>query len=223
MAIQHNVKTRSRTRTILYEKPSYYLVIKRILDIVISFVLIILFIPIFLAICYIIYRKEGTPIFQREVVVGKNNKSFIMRCFRINTVPSQVIRSLPPHPVPDSWEDGVSNKFIIKKNGFTTITSTGNWLLKYKLHKLPLLFHVLKGDMSIVGPQPEMKEVAMYYNDFQNNRLKLKPGLTGYAQINLLTNENHQKKIFYDLYYVKYSSFKLDIKIMLKTIKKLMH
>lgn len=222
MAIQHNVKTRSSKRTILYEKPNYFLFVKRIIDIFISLLLVICLLPAFLVICYIIFRREGKPIFQREAIVGKNNEPFIMKTFRTKTVPSQVIRSLPPHPVPDTWENGVPNSFTIKTNSFPTITSTGNWLLKYKLHKLPLLFHVLKGNMSLVGPQAEVKEVAQYYNDYQKNRLKLKPGLTGYAQMNGYTNENHQKKISYDIYYIKYSSFTFDLKIMFNAVKNLL-
>lgn len=221
MAIQHNVNTRSSARTMMYDKPIYSLMIKRVLDIVISLILIILCLPLFLIISYRIYTREGKPVFYREVRMGKHNQPFIMRTFRTKTVPSQVIRSLPPLPVPDAWENGVPSKFTLKSNSYTTITPTGEFLLKFKLHKLPLLFHVLKGDMSLVGPQAELIEVAKYYNEHQNKRLELKPGITGYAQIHNLYNDNHRQKVLYDLYYIRNYSLRFDLKILFQSIKKL--
>src|SRR5690625_6723402 len=153
--------------------------------------------------------------------MGKHNQPFIMRTFRTKTVPSQVIRSLPPLPVPDAWKNGVPSKFTLKSNSYTTITPTGEFLLKFKLHKLPLLFHVLKGDMSLVGPQAELIEVAKYYNEHQNKRLELKPGITGYAQIHNLYNDNHRQKVLYDLYYIRNYSLRFDVKNIFQSIKKL--
>lgn len=220
MAIQHKVKSRLSSRAMLYEKPSYFLIIKRSFDIILSSILIILFLPAFICISYQIFRREGRPIFHREAIVGTYNEPFIMWTFRIKTIPSQVIRSFPPRPVPGSWEDGVSNEFTIKKNGYQMITPTGNRLLKYKLYKLPLLVHILKGDMSFVGPQAEITEIAKHYNNYQKKRLEVKPGLTGYAQINQMTNKNHQRKIMYDLYYIKKLSFLLDVKILTHALKR---
>lgn len=220
MAIQHKANTRSHSRAMVYEKPSY-LIVKRTLDLILSLILIILFLPAFLAISYIIFIKEGRPIFHRETVAGKHRESFIMWTFRTKTIPSQVIRSLPPHPVPSSWDDGVPNEFTIKPNGYPMITPTGKWLIKFRLQKLPLLFHVLKGDMSFVGPQAEVKEVAKHYNDYQQMRLKVKPGITGYAQIHQIVNGNYKKKIAYDLYYIKNLSFLLDLKILLRSFRNL--
>src|SRR5690625_3052329 len=219
MAIQHNVKTRSTTLFMMYGKLISYLFIKRIIDILFSFILIVLLTPIFIIIAYKVYKKEGSPIFHREARAGQHNNSFIMWTFRTKTIPSQVIRSLPPRPVPVSWDNGVPNDFKVKVNDYTTITTTGSWLLKYKLHKLPLLFHVLKGDMSLVGPQAEIKEITKYYNEYQKKRLQVKPGITGYAQINHFTNKSHRQKIIYDLYYVRNFSLKFDIQIMFQALK----
>lgn len=219
MTVQKNINTHSTLRAAMYRKPILLLMIKRILDIVISFILILLFTPVFLVILYRINKNEGKPIFYREARIGKNNEPFIMWTFRTKSIPTQVIRSLPPYPVPNAWENGVPNEFTIKKIGYTPITSTGNWLLKYNLHKLPLLFHVFKGDMSLVGPQAEVKKVAKYYNANQKQRLQVKPGVTGYAQVNNLTNKNHQQKIAYDLYYIRNYSLRFDMKIIMQAIK----
>lgn len=222
MAIQHNVKSRSYLGTMLYEKPHYYLFIKRLLDMLVSCILITLLLPLFIWISYLIYKREGNPIFYRELVAGQREQSFVKWTFRTKTMPSRVIRSLPPQPVPKNFADGVPHQFNIKPNGYMVMTPTGNWLMKWKLDKLPLLFHVLKGDMSLIGPEPEVNEIAKYYNDYQRKRLEVKPGLTGYAQVHQQTNANHQKKIIYDLYYVNHLSPLLDVSILFQAWKKIM-
>lgn len=222
MAIQQqNVKHRSYPRTMLLEKPHYYLFIKRFVDILVSCTLILLLLPLMVWISYLIYKREGKPIFHRELVVGKHEKSFVKWTFRTKTIPSKVIRSLPPHPVPENFVDGVPHQFKININGYMVMTPTGNWLMKYNLDKVPLLFHVLKGNMSLIGPEPEVLEIAKYYNDLQRKRLNVKPGITGYAQINQQSNHNHQKKIIYDLYYVNHISPLLDASILWQASKKI--
>src|SRR5699024_4762871 len=106
----------------------------------------------------------------QEQQTGRNFHAFIMWTFRTMSPPSRVIRAFPPRPVPRSWEKGVPNTFFIQTNGYTTMTSTGNVLRKYRLHKLPLLFHVLKGEMSLVGPEAEIPEITKHYNAHQKKR-----------------------------------------------------
>lgn len=192
---------------------------KRILDILVSFVLLILLSPLFLFICYRIAKKEGNPIFSRELRVGKNNTTFTMLSFRTMNSGSRVIRQLPPYPFPRSWEKGVPDYFKLTREKTVTYTDTGLWLRKYRFDKIPQLLNVLRGDMSLVGPSPELPEIADYYNRHQMNRLKMKPGLTGYAQIKGVTNDNHGKKITYDVYYTQHCSYKLDAKILFQAFK----
>ncbi|WP_010097152.1 sugar transferase [Ornithinibacillus scapharcae] len=196
-----------------------YFFFKRMLDLLLSVVLLILLAPLFLFICYRIARKEGNPIFYRELRVGKNNSIFTMISFRTMTNGSRVIRRLPPYPFPSTWEKGVPDYFKLTQDKTVTYTDTGLWLIKYGLEKIPQLWNVLRGDMSLVGPSPERPEIADYYNRHQMNRLKVKPGITGYAQIKGITNDNHGKKITYDLYYTQNCSYKLDAKILFQASK----
>lgn len=209
-----------RKEVLLSDKTTVYRILKRVIDITISLALLILLLPVYLFISYRIYKKEGKTIFYKERRVGLNNRAFIMWTFRTMTNRSQVIRTLPPRPVPKTWDKGVPNKFSIKTYGRQTLTETGALLKKYGLHKIPQFIHVLKGEMSLVGPEPEIPEIAEHYNAYQAKRQKVKPGITGYAQIHGCSNEQHHQKIAKDVYYIKHYSFKLDMHIILKAIKR---
>lgn len=218
MMAQQNVKSQPSRSTI--SNPSMmYFTGKRCIDIVVSLILLLVLTPGFLFLMYWLNKREGKPIFYREQKSGKDFSTFIMWTFRTMSPPSRVIRAFPPRPVPRSWEEGVPNTFSIQKNGYTTITNTGYTLRKYRLHKLPLLFHVLKGEMSLVGPEAEIPEITTHYNARQKTRLKMKPGITGYAQINGCSNKNHNEKTSKDLYYIQHCSYWFDLKILWKYIK----
>jgi len=116
------------------------------------------------------------------------------------------------------WKEGVPDSFLFKTAGDATITSIGKILRKCSLDELPQLLNVLMGDMSIVGPRPEIPAITDLYNGHQAKRLLIKPGITGYAQINGRSEISHGKKIEYDLYYIKNCSLLLDIKIIAATI-----
>ncbi|WP_236686902.1 sugar transferase [Ornithinibacillus contaminans] len=209
----------AKTRSTYFIHINLYFFFKRLLDIIISATLFLLLSPLFLIICYRLFKKEGKPILHRELRVGKNNRTFTMYSFRTMTTPSKVIRALPPYPFPSSWEKGVPNYFKITRDKYITYTETGLWLQKYHLDKIPQLINVLKGDMSLIGPCPEIPEIADYYNRYQARRLRVRPGMTGYAQINGATNDNHGKKITYDLYYTQYCSYMLDVKILYQSLR----
>ncbi|MEN2468068.1 sugar transferase [Ornithinibacillus sp. JPR2-1] len=211
----------AKTKTNYFIHINLYFFFKRLSDMIVSTILFFLFLPLFLYICIRIAKKEGKPIFNREVRVGKNNRTFVMWSFRTMTNGSKVIRQLPPYPFPSSWDNGVPDYFKIIRDKHVTYTSTGLWLSKYHLDKLPQLINVIRGDMSLIGPSPERPEIVDYYNRQQMKRLKVRPGLTGYAQIKGATNEKHGLKIRYDLYYTQNCSFKLDAMIFLQSIKRL--
>ncbi len=117
------------------------------------------------------------------------------------------------------WDEGVPEDFTFKSGFDSRVTSIGKVLRKYSLDELPQLFNVLLGDMSIVGPRPEIPEITEHYNLHQRKRLLVKPGMTGYAQINGRSEIQHGKKIEHDLYYVDNQSFFLDVKVILSTVK----
>ena len=119
-----------------------------------------------------------------------------------------------------NWVGGVPDDFVFKTtSGFDpNVTKTGQFIRKYSIDELPQFFNVLKGQMSIVGPRPEIPNITSCYNAHQSKRLLVKPGITGWAQINGRSEIPHGEKIKYDLYYVENQGFVLDFKIFFKTI-----
>lgn len=206
-------------------KSSYFMhihcnfIMKRLFDIFVSFLLLFILSPLFLGIAYQLYKREGRPIFYKEPRVGKNKRLFTMYTFRIKTPPRQLIKALPPHPKPDNWQYGVPNTFHLSRDQ-TFYTSTGLALKKYYLHKLPQLFNILKGDMSLVGPRPEDPEVAEHYNRQQANRLKVRPGMTGYTQLNVSETSGYDEIIKADLYYISHLSFLFDFKLLCRSLQR---
>ncbi|SER05483.1 Sugar transferase involved in LPS biosynthesis (colanic, teichoic acid) [Virgibacillus subterraneus] len=215
MEIRQNVRSKPAS----YIDINMFFIVKRVVDIIGSFILILILWPWLLIIFYRILKKDGGPILFRQVRMGKDNRPFLIRKFRTLTNPSKVIRSLPPHPFPKSWNNGVPDQFNFNRDPYQNVTHTGRWLKKYRLDRLPLLYNVLKGDMSLVGPSPEIIEIVEYYNEYQAQRLQVKPGITGFAQVNGNTNQNHDQKIRDDLFYIKNCSLKFDMIIKYRTIK----
>src|SRR5699024_10060044 len=118
------------------------------------------------------------------------------------------------------WKDGVPDNFIFKAESEhnPNITKVGNFIRRYSLDEIPQFFNVLKGDMSIIGPRPEIINISRFYNSYQKKRLEINPGITGLAQVNGRSEINHGKKIKYDIDYVEHFSLWLDLRILLKTI-----
>lgn len=102
------------------------------------------------------------------------------------------------------------------------LTSFGKFIRKTSLDEIPQLWNILKGEMSFVGPRPLLEEYLPLYNDFQRQRHHLKPGITGWAQINGRNAISWDKKFEYDVFYVQNCSFVLDVKILLKTLQKVL-
>lgn len=100
------------------------------------------------------------------------------------------------------------------------LTKVGNFVRKTSLDEIPQLLNVIKGDMSLIGPRPLLTHYLHLYNDFQNRRHEVKPGITGWAQVNGRNAISWDKKFEYDVWYVDNISFWLDCKIILKTIQK---
>lgn len=198
-------------------KPS--LVIKRIFDIVMSLIgLIILGIPMIIIGIIIKLSSEG-PVFYKQVRVGKSNKDFKILKFRTMIV--------------DADKKGM--QITVGKD--PRITGIGHFLRKTKIDELPQLINVLKGEMSFVGPRPEVRKYVEMYDDYQKNVLKIKPGITDLASIEyrdestlLGQSANPEKtyieeimptKLKLNLKYMQEFSFFYDIKLILKTLVKI--
>lgn len=103
------------------------------------------------------------------------------------------------------------------------VTKTGDICRKYSLDEIPQLINILKGDMSLIGPRPLLPQYLEYYNEEQNKRHDVLPGITGWAQVNGRNTISWEKKFEYDVYYVKNQSFSLDLSIIFKTIDKVIN
>jgi lipopolysaccharide/colanic/teichoic acid biosynthesis glycosyltransferase len=181
---------------------------KRVMDVVISFMSIILLSPFFLLISMLIMVFDGRPVFFKQTRSGINHIPFTIYKFRTMRESGEVDYN---------WKDKVPDDFVFKGETNPNITPLGRILRKTSLDEIPQLFNVLIGDMSMVGPRPEVPRITQYYDDHQLQRLVVKPGMTGYAQVNGRSDINHGQKIFYDLHYVYNQSLGLDFKILLKT------
>lgn len=175
-------------------------VAKRTFDIVFSLFLILFFSIPFLVLCIFVRIKIGTPIFFRQSRPGLHCKCFEMLKFRSMTNERDSSGCLKP----DS----------------ARITQFGLFLRSTSLDELPEVWNILKGDMSFVGPRPLLCEYLSLYNEFQARRHEVKPGLTGWAQVNGRNAISWEDKFKYDVWYVDHQNLFLDIRILLMTIKK---
>lgn len=175
--------------------------------------------PIFFYTSYKIKKEDNGPIFYRQKRSGLYNIPFTIFKFRSMKVNNTVIGTHEKENPYILWEGKVPDDFIFKNTGGRNpnVTNIGAIIRKYSIDELPQLLNVLKGDMSIVGPRPEITQITSYYDSHQRKRLNVKPGITGWAQVNGRGNMNHGKKIELDLWYIKNWSFLLDIKIIFKT------
>lgn len=192
---------------------SFYFLCKRIIDFVVSFILLLCLSPFLLLFSIGILFFSGRPIFFKQSRTGKHNQPFTIWKFR----------TMQKCPNPEKahnyqWSDGVPNDFLFETPTQQKVTKIGRIYRKLSIDELPQLFNVLRGDMSLIGPRPEILQITQLYSHYQAMRLKVRPGMTGYAQINGRSVINHGMKIEYDLYYIENQTFGLDVKIFFKTI-----
>src|SRR5699024_5857992 len=149
-------------------------------DIIFSLLALILLSPVFLVISIIIIIDDGFPIFFKQTRSGKDDIAFKMYKFRSMKNKKIAVKS-NTHDY--NWLGGVPDDFVFKapseKN--PNITKIGLFIRKYSLDELPQFINVLKGDMSIIGPRPEILAISKHYNEEQKRRLHVKPGITGWA------------------------------------------
>ena len=175
---------------------------KRILDIALSIIIFMIISPLFIFIMLIIQINMGNPIFFRQKRTGLNHNVFTLYKFR-------------------TMNKNKDNNNLLLSDEFR-ITDFGKFLRKSSLDELPSLFNVLKGEMSLVGPRPLLVDYLKYYSNEEENRSKVKPGVTGWAQINGRNRISWEEKFELDNWYVKNQSLYLDIKILILTIWKVL-
>ncbi|WP_319637806.1 sugar transferase [Priestia aryabhattai] len=173
---------------------------KRVMDIVTSLTLLTLFSPVMLFTAILVRLKMGAPVLFKQQRPGKDGKPFYLYKFRTMA----------------NLEDKQGNLLSDQ----VRLTGIGKFLRKYSLDELPQLINVVKGDMSLVGPRPLLMEYLSLYTEEQMLRHNVRPGITGWAQVNGRNAIAWEEKFKLDIWYVRNQSMFLDFKILLFTVLK---
>jgi lipopolysaccharide/colanic/teichoic acid biosynthesis glycosyltransferase len=178
--------------------------LKRVLDVVLAAVLLVITSPVLALAALAIRFESGGPVFYRQLRVGEGGGQFEL--WKLRTM------------VPGAEAMGAG---IYVLEGDARITRVGRLLRRFSLDELPNLVNVLKGEMAIVGPRPTVQEQVDRYTDRQRRRLEVKPGITGWAQINGRASLPWPDRIELDVWYVEHRSMRLDLRILARTARML--
>ncbi|WP_210608802.1 sugar transferase [Priestia flexa] len=173
---------------------------KRLFDVFVAFILLIILSPLILLLALLVRMKLGSPVIFKQERAGQHGERFILYKFRSMTD-----------------EKDIQGKLLPNEKRLTTL---GMLLRKTSLDELPQLLNVLKGDISLVGPRPLLVEYLELYNSEQAKRNLVKPGITGWAQVNGRNSISWEDKFKLDVWYVENKSFRLDLKILFLTVLK---
>ncbi len=181
-----------------------YKSIKIILDVLFSIILIILLLPVFLIVFILMKLFDPGPMFFKQERVGQNEKIFLIYKLRTMVVNADKIGP------------------VLTQDNDPRITKLGKFLRHSSIDELPQFINVIKGEMSIIGPRPEVPSIVNTYSYTQKNVFKVKPGISGWAQVHGRDSLTIEQKSVYDLEYVQKISFLLDLKIFLLTFPTLL-
>lgn len=173
---------------------------KRFFDIIVSLIVFLILIPLLFILSIFVMYKHGSPIIFKQKRPGEGGNPFTFYKFRTMT----------------NEEDDNGNILPDKDR----LTSFGNFLRNTSLDELPSIFNVLKGDMSLVGPRPLLMQYLPLYDEFEMRRHEVKPGITGWTQVNGRNSISWEDKFKLDVWYVDNHSFILDVKILFLTVYK---
>ncbi|MCD7033146.1 sugar transferase [Metabacillus sp. GX 13764] len=173
---------------------------KRVFDFVCAFILLMIFIVPMIILAVMIKVKLGSPILFKQLRPGQYEKPFLLFKFRTMT------------------NEKDANGFLLSDE--IRLTSFGKFLRRFSLDELPQLFNVIKGDVSLVGPRPLLMEYLPLYTKEQAKRHLVKPGITGWAQVNGRNHLTWEEKFKLDVWYAENRTFRLDIKILMITLLK---
>ena len=175
---------------------------KRLFDIIVAFHLLLVTAPIFLTVSILVWYKLGKPILFKQKRPGKDEAIFNLYKFRSMTNEVDSTGKLLPNNL--------------------RLTSFGRFLRSTSLDELPSLINVLKGEMSLVGPRPLLVDYLPFYNEEQARRHSVRPGITGWAQVNGRNAIDWDQKLILDVWYIDNQSLYIDLKILIKTIIKVL-
>ena len=193
---------------------------QRALDLALSIAALVILSPIMAVVALLVRAEDGGPVIFRQLRAGQHGKPFRVLKFR------SMHADVKGGPLLDQplWPDGVPDSFVFKVGAGAepALTRIGATLRRLSLDELPQLVNVLRGEMSLVGPRPEILPIVECYSLPQRRRLSVKPGITGWAQVNYpygASVEDAREKLAYDLYYLRHRSLALDLRILLATVR----
>ncbi|MDI3323034.1 sugar transferase [Pontibacterium granulatum] len=176
--------------------------LKRVFDLIVAISAAVLLLPVAVMVALFVFCFMGKPIFFTQIRPGIHGKPF--KIYKFKTMK-------------DASSDG-----LVHQSDAERMTRFGRVLRSTSLDEIPQLWNVIRGDMSLVGPRPLLMDYLPLYNDRQMTRHNVKPGITGWAQVNGRNNLSWQEKFEFDIWYVKNQSFCLDLKILWLTVKKVL-
>lgn len=181
-----------------------YAFIKRLVDLLVCLIAFPLFCIIFLAVAIAIKLDDGGPIFYMDHRIGKGSKELLMYKFRSMKVNAPMLLN----------QDGST----YNSESDPRVTKVGKFLRETSLDELPQILNVIKGEMSLVGPRPSGWAALETYQEDEKDKMKVRPGITGYTQAYYRNSISVREKRLYDAWYANNASLKLDIQILLKTV-----
>ena len=195
-----------------FEYSRWQLVLKRLLDLFVVTILLVILSPLWLIIVLWIRSDSSGPAVFKQTRVGLGEKPYTIYKFRTMVQNAEALMKDRLEKVKDL------ENFVFQEKDDPRITRSGRFLRKTSLDELPQLLNILIGNMSLVGPRPEVPELVKLYTPEQKQRLNVLPGVTGLAQVNGRSELTLGETMAYDLEYVRIWSFWLDLKILWKTI-----
>jgi lipopolysaccharide/colanic/teichoic acid biosynthesis glycosyltransferase len=176
--------------------------LKRAMDLAIACLAAVVVLPLMAVIALVIRLDSRGPALLRQTRVGRHGQDFELLKFRTMVVGA--------HTMGSGW-------LIAERD--PRITRVGHFLRRWSLDELPQLFNVLRGDMSIIGPRPTLRYQVDQYTDFQRRRLEVRPGITGWAQVQGRNDLSWPARIELDVHYVEHRSLRLDLEILRRTVR----
>lgn len=205
-----SLRTQSDVKTKISKK--VYIKIKRVIDVILASVALILLSPLFAIIAIAIKIDSKGPVFFAHKRIGKNGKIIKLYKFRSMVINAEeLIKSFTPEQMREYKEN-------YKLTNDPRITKVGKFLRKTSLDELPQLINIINGDLSIIGPRPVVADELEKYGVNKDKFLSVTPGLTGYWAANGRSNTTYEQRKEMELYYIDNLSLKMDIKVFFKTI-----
>lgn len=189
-----------------------YLTLKRAIDVAISIIGIILCLPLFVTVAVIIKLEDPKgPIFFKQVRVGKHGKEFYMYKFRSMVTNAEEL-------LEDLLVKNEASGHMFKMKDDPRITKIGKFIRKTSIDELPQLMNVLKGEMSLVGPRPQLPREVQGYNSYHWRRLLVPPGCTGLWQVTARSSVGFEEMVELDLQYIENRGILYDLKLIIRTV-----